>query len=317
MTIKEKPAVRLPFDVPALCFGTAPLGSMPEAFGYSVEEETALQTIRAMFDLQPVFVDTSRIYGAGRSEERLGRVIRECGGLPPGCVLSTKVDRDFETNRLDAARARRSFEESLRALGVDRVDILHLHDPEFCTDLEEITRKGGAIDELFKLKEEGVVGAVGLAMGELSLLQNLLARWDFDALINHNRFNLLNRQADKLFIEAHLRGIAIFNAAPYAGGVLAKGSGIHKRITYRGVSEDQLEPVHAIEAVCSRHGIPVGAAALQFSMSDPRVTSTICGVTKPERVRQTLEWASWPISQEAWAELRALPFSIDDPEANP
>jgi D-threo-aldose 1-dehydrogenase len=76
-----------------------------------------------------------------------------------------------------------------------------------------------------------------------------------------------------------------------------------------------LHPIRRIEAVCAKHGIPPGAAALQFSMRDPRIASTICGVTKPERVTETLEWAAWRIPNEAWDELLALPFSLDDPEA--
>ena len=76
-----------------------------------------------------------------------------------------------------------------------------------------------------------------------------------------------------------------------------------------------LAPVREVERICARHGVPPGAAALQFSMRDPRITSTICGVSKPERVEQTLSWASWPIPEEAWQELTALPRSSADPEA--
>lgn len=314
--IVKKSAKRLAGEVPALCFGTSPLGSMPDTYGYSVDEETARDTIRAMLALDPVFIDTSRNYGMGRSEERIGAVVRELGGLPAGCVLATKVDRHFETNRFNSDRVRRSFEESLQALGVDRVDVLHLHDPEYCADLDEVTRSGGAIDELFKLKAEGLVGAVGLAMGKMTLMEDLLPRWDFDALISHNRFTLLNRQADRMFTEAHSRGIAIFNAAPYAGGVLAKGSSTTKRITYQDATEEQLAPVRAIEDICERHGVPLGAVALQFSMRDPRVTSTICGVSKSGRVRQTVEWANYAVPDEVWDEVATTPFSSEDPEAN-
>ena len=316
MAMKTKSAPKLPFEVTEICFGTSGLGNMPDTYGYSVDEETARDAIRAIFALDSAFIDTSRNYGMGRSEERIGAVIRELGGVPKGCTLATKVDRHFETNRFGSARVRRSFEESLEALGVDRIDILHLHDPEYCADLDEVTCKGGAIDELFKMKEEGMIGAVGLAMGRIGLMEELLPRWSFDALISHNRFTLLNRQADRMFTEAYSRGMAIFNAAPYAGGVLAKGSAATRRITYQTATEEQLEPVKAIEGICARHGVPVGAAALQFSMRDPRVTSTICGVSKAERVRQTVEWAEWAIPEEAWAELDALPYSVEDPEAN-
>ncbi|MSU91278.1 aldo/keto reductase [Rhodobacteraceae bacterium 2CG4] len=316
MTLPTRAAPRLPFEVAAVCFGTSPLGSMPDTYGYEVPEAQARAAIHAMFDLRPSFVDTSRNYGMGRSEERLGAVIRERGGLPEGCVLATKLDRDWQDNRLDADRARRSVEESLQALGLDRLDILHLHDPEYCRDLDEITGPGGALDELFKMKQEGLVSAVGLAMGKLDLMTRILPDWEFDALVSHNRFTLLNREADRMFSDAHARGIAIFNAAPYAGGVLARGSANSRMITYQEASEADMAPVRAIEQVCARHDVAPGAAALQFSMRDPRVTSTICGISKPERVAQTVDWASAEIPQAAWDELMALPYSTEDPEAN-
>lgn len=315
MALASSSSPRLPFDVASVCFGTSPLGSMPETYGYEVTEERARATIHAMFDLNPSFIDTSRNYGLGRSEERLGAVIRERGGLD-GTIVATKLDREFDDNRLDGERARRSVEESLEALGLDRLHILHLHDPEYCRDLNEITGKGGALEELFKMKEEGLVDAVGLAMGELGLMNQILRNWEFDALISHNRFTLLNREADQMYSDAHARGIAIFNAAPYCGGVLARGSVNSTMITYQVVDAEAMKPVRAIEDICARYHIPLGAVALQFSMRDPRVTSTICGVSKPERVAQTVEWAQWAVPEAAWAELMALPFSTENPEAS-
>jgi D-threo-aldose 1-dehydrogenase len=105
------------------------------------------------------------------------------------------------------------------------------------------------------------------------------------------------------------------NAAPYAGGVLAKGTDSFKRYVYQEATAEMLDPVRRIEAACAKHEVPPGAAALQFSMRDPRVTSTICGVSKPERVRETLEWADWKIPDALWEELKSLPFATDDPEA--
>ncbi|MBD3625838.1 MAG: aldo/keto reductase [Rhodobacteraceae bacterium] len=315
MTLPTRSAARLPFDVAAVCFGTSPLGSMPDTYGYEVSEAQARDAINDMFDLNPSFIDNSRKYGMGRSEERLGAVIRE-RGLPEHCVLATKLDRAWEDNRLDAARARQSVEESLDALGLDSLHILHLHDPEYCRDLDEITGPGGALEELFRMKEEGLVQAVGLAMGKLDLMTKLLPDWEFDALVSHNRFTLLNREADRMFSDAHARGIAIFNAAPYCGGVLARGSAKSTMITYQEASDEDMAPVRAIEEICAEHDVPLGAAALQFSMRDPRVTSTICGISKPERVAQTVDWATYAIPQAAWDALMALPYSTEDPEAN-
>lgn len=315
MTIKENTAERLPSPVASVCFGTSPLGDMPDTYGYSVDEERARATVRTIFDLRPSFLDTSRNYGMGRSEQRIGEVVRELGGLPDHVVVSTKLDRDMETLRFDGDRARRSLEESLQTMGLDKVHILHLHDPEYCRDLSEVTGKGGALETLFAMKEEGLADAVGLAMGKLSLMTELLPDWEFDALISHNRYTLLNREADRMYDAAHARGIAILNAAPFAGGMLAKGSASGAKVTYQDATPEQIASVRAIEAICSRHDVPLGAAALQFSMRDPRITSTIVGVSRPERVAQTSEWAAHPIPAEAWQALMALPYSTDDPEA--
>lgn len=303
-------------NVTELCFGTSALGDMPDTYGYAVDEDRARATINAIFDGPVNFLDTSRNYGLGRSEARVGAVIRERGGLPDGFVISTKLDRDFDTGRLDADRARRSLEESLEALSLDRVQILHLHDPEHAVNLDDITGAGGAMDELFKMKEEGLADAVGLAMGKIDLMFPLLREYPFDALINHNRYTLLNRQADEMFDYAHNAGIAIFNAAPYAGGVLAKGSVAMPKVTYQDATEETLEPVRRVEKICAEHTIAPGAAALQFSMSDPRITSTIVGVSKAARVSQSLDWSKQIISEAARADLARLPYSTQDPEAN-
>jgi D-threo-aldose 1-dehydrogenase len=303
-------------EVTELGFGTAGLGSMPATYGYEVTEETALETIKTIFDSPVNLIDTSRNYGFGRSEERLGKAIRENGGLPKGFVLSTKLDRDMETGQFDSTRVRQSVEESLTALGLDRFQILHLHDPEYANDFGNITKKGGALDELFKLRKEGLVQATGIAMGRVDILLPLLKDWPFDIVLNHNRYSLLNRSADRMYEFANKAGITIFNAAPYAGGVLAKGSGKFKRITYQKADEATLAPVHKIEQLCEVHQASPGAVALQFSMRDARIASTIVGVSKPERVRQTLNWATEPISAKFQATLDTLEFKIDDPETD-
>ncbi|KFG68603.1 aldo/keto reductase [Microvirga sp. BSC39] len=314
--LQKTPLGRTDLSVSRICFGTSSLGDMPGTYGYDVSEDRARETVRAIFSGPVNFLDTSRIYGFGRSEERIGDVIRERGGLPEGFVLSTKLDRDPETNRFDASQARRSLEESLRALGLDRLDLLHLHDPEHADSLEATTGAQGALAELFRMKEEGLVKAVGLAAGPVDVMMPLLRDWSFDAMITHNRFTLANRNAEAMISFAHSKGIAVLNAAPYAGGVLAKGSDSYPRYVYQEASEDVLDPIRQIESVCAKHGVPPGAVALQFSMRDERITSTICGVSKPERVAQTLEWARCPIPQSVWDELASLTYSTDDPEAS-
>jgi D-threo-aldose 1-dehydrogenase len=301
--------------IPAICFGTSALGDMPETYGYAVNEARARDTINAIFDSEFGFLDTSRNYGMGRSEARIGAAVRE-RGLPKHFVISSKLDRNMETNLFDGLRARQSLEESLAALGVDHIPLLHLHDPEYASDLKDITKKGGAMDALMRMKEEGVVKAIGLAAGKVDIMMPLLRDYDLDALISHNRFTLLNRNADEMFNLAASKGMAILNAAPYASGILAKGVAKAPLYSYMPASDDIKSRAMAIEALCSQHAVPVGAAALQFSMFDPRVTSTICGVSSSERMQQTLDWANWKIPDALWASLKALPFDIVDPEAN-
>jgi D-threo-aldose 1-dehydrogenase len=101
-------------SVSRLCFGISALGDMPDTYNYVVDEERALSTIRAIFKSPVNFLDTSRIYGHGRSEQRTGRVIQELGGLPDDFVISTKIGRNWETNKFDTSQARRSLEESLQ-----------------------------------------------------------------------------------------------------------------------------------------------------------------------------------------------------------
>lgn len=302
-------------SVPRIGYGATALANMPDTYGYSVGEDRALATIHAILAEPHGFLDTSRNYGLGRSEALIGKVVRELGGWPKGRILSTKLDRDMENRRFDAGQARRSIEESLAALGVSKVQILHLHDPEYAADLSEVTRPGGALDELMRIKEEGLTDAVGLAAGRVDIMMPIMRNWDFDAIITHSRYTLVNRNAEPLIELAKGRGMAVFNAAPYASGALAKGAANHRRYVYQVATDAVLEPILKVEEVCARHGIPPGAAALQFSLRDPRIDSTILGVSKPERIAETVAWADWKISEDAWRELLSLPFSWDDPEA--
>lgn len=312
---EKKKLGRTNLFVTNICFGCGPIAGMPDTYGYDVSAEDARGAVRAMFDSPINFLDTSRNYGFGRSEERIGDVIRERGGLPEGFVISTKLDRDMETGRFDKAQARRSLEETLKALNLDRIQLLHLHDPEHAASLAEVSGRDGALPELFRMKEEGLAEAVGLAAGKVEVMMPMLREWDFDALITHNRFMLTNRNAEAMIDFAVKKGIAVLNAAPYASGVLAKGAAAMPRYVYQEATPETLAPVRRIEAVCARHGIPPGAAALQFSLRDPRIASTVCGISKPERIKQTLDWAAWPIPDAAWAELMALPCEMGDPEA--
>jgi D-threo-aldose 1-dehydrogenase len=128
----------------------------------------------------------------------------------------------------------------------------------------------------------------------------------FEAVITHNRYTLVNRTASPLLDAAAVRGVAALNAAPYGSGILAKGPDAYARYEYREAPQEMVKRVRAMERACGEFGVPLAAAALQFSLRDPRVVSTIVGMSRPERVEQTLELAAHPIPDELWSRLDSL-----------
>jgi D-threo-aldose 1-dehydrogenase len=290
--------------VTPLCLGCAPLASMPSVF-YPVPDEQAVAVLRATFHSPINFLDTAAAYGDGESERRIGIVLRELGGLPPDYVLATKADRDLRTGDFSGEQTKRSIERSLRLLGVDRLQILHLHDPENST-FEALMARGGAVEVLQRYKEEGIIGALGVAGGPIDLLMRYVETGAFDAVLTHNRYTLLDQSATPLLDLAARQGMAVLNAAPYGGGILAKGPDAWAKYAYRNAPPELVERVRKMDQVCQRYTIPLAAAALQFSLRDPRITSTVIGMTRPERVAQTIDLALHPIPDELWPLLASI-----------
>jgi D-threo-aldose 1-dehydrogenase len=311
--LPRRPFGRTGLAVTPLCVGCAPLGDMPETFAYSVAEEHALATLRATFTGAITFVDTAASYGDGESERRIGLALREIGGLRPEHVLATKADRDLGSGDFGGPQMRRSVERSLRLLGVDRLQVCYLHDPEHTT-FEAATAPGSVVETLLRLKDEGLIEHLGLAGGPVDMSIRYLETGAFEAVITHNRYTLLNRSAEPLIAMASARGLAVVNAAPYGSGILAKGPDAYPRYAYQDAPAEMIERVRRLAAVCARHDVPLAAAALQFSLRDPRVVSTIVGMSRPERIAQTLELARHPIPEAIWAELDAVGYATDDPE---
>lgn len=293
-------------EVTSVCLGTSPLADMAFLYGYGVDEETAVATVAAMLESPINFIDTSNGYGSnGESEHRIGLAIAQRGGLPEGSIIASKVDPAHGSQDFSGARVRASFEESLERLGMDRLPLLYLHDPERIS-FEEGIAAGGPFEALVRLKEDGLVDHIGVAGGQLDVMQKYVDTGEFDVALNHNRFTLLDQSAEALFESAAARGMGVVNAAPYGGGMLVKGPDAQPKYAY-GQRDDTIRE-RAIEmmAACARHDVPLAAAALQFSVSDPRIHSTVVGMSSPERVSQTLGLLAVPVPQSLWDELRSL-----------
>jgi len=301
----RRPLGAIGLAVTPLGVGCAPLGSMPDAFGYNVTEEQALVTYRAILDGPLSFLDTAAAYGDGESERRLGIVLRERGGLPPGVVLATKADRDLQTGDFSGAQIRRSVERSLRLLGLDQLPLCYLHDPEMTT-FEAAMAPGGPVEALWQCAAEGLVAHIGVAGGPIDLMTRYVETGLFEVALSHNRYTLLNRDAAALWDTCAFHKVAAVNAAPYGGGMLSRGPRSYPRYAYREAADDVVERALWLEEICARHGVPLAAAALQFSLRDTRIASTIVGIDRPELVAQTVALARHPIPASLWSDLASI-----------
>ncbi|MBF4572007.1 aldo/keto reductase [Herbiconiux sp. VKM Ac-1786] len=296
---------RTGLTVSNLCVGTAAWGVSSPVHGLAVPEEVAVATARRAFEGPFTILDTSNEYGAGESERRVGLAVREAGGLPEGFVVQTKLDRDPVTGSFDGERMRASLAESLERLGLPRVPLLHLHDPEHI-GFDAAMASGGPVEALRRMRDEGLVDSIGISGGPASMLLRFVETGLFDALITHNRFTLVDRTADRLLQAAHDAGLGVMNAAVYGGGILAHHPRRSDRYHYGPASAELLAAVDAMGAACERAGVPLIAAALQFSTRDPRIHSTICGVVSPGQLDEAVELATLEIPAELWDELEAL-----------
>src|SRR5271166_1105953 len=244
---------------------------MPEHYGYEVSEQQAMATISAALRGPFNFMDTSNNYGAGAAERYIGRVLADADGLtnadsltnadglPPGFVLATKADADPVSGDFSGDRVRRSVEESLQRLGLDRVQLMYLHDPEFHLTFAEAMAPGGPIAALVQLRDEGVLGHLGVAGGEVQLLADFIATGLIDVVLCHNKFTLIERSAEPLMENARQRGVSFINAAPYGGGILAQGPDAQPRYAYEPADTAIHDAVRAMQAACAAHDVPLAA----------------------------------------------------------
>jgi D-threo-aldose 1-dehydrogenase len=301
----QRPFGKTGLSVTPICIGTSALGSFPAQYGYEVSPERAAATLHRVLEGPVNFVDTSNEYGNGESERRIGRVLAELGGVPAGVVLATKVDPLPGSRDFSGSRVRASVSESLQRLGLDHLQVVYLHDPEKIT-FTEATAPGGAVDALIQLREEGVIKYLGVAGGPIDLMRQYLATGVFETVISHNRYTLVDQSAEPLLNDAVQRGIAFVNAAPYGGGMLVKGPDLVPKYCYQPANADTLDRVRKMQQICESYAVPLAAAALQFSLRESRIVSTIVGITEPDRVEQTLRLADWPIPDKLWEDLNPL-----------
>lgn len=293
-----------------LGFGTAPLGNLYR----SITDEEAAATLEAAWDGGVRYFDTAPLYGLGLSETRLNRFLR--GKPREDYVLSSKIGRLMQVCEPDQRSGigkwfevpqrrevfdysydgvMRSFEFSLERLGVSNINILYAHD--LCVFTHGSKEASDArIAELFEqkgyeamisLRDQGVIKAIGAGVNESQVCQTLAERGDFDLFLLAGRYTLLEQEALTSFLPlCEARNIGIVIGGPYNSGILASGPKEGAFYNYDPASEEILEKVRQIEAVCTRHNVPLIEAAFQFPLRHPSVVSVIPGGQAVRRLRK-------------------------------
>jgi len=314
-----------PHDAPLspLAFGGAPVGNL-----YSeVDEAEALLAIRHAWEGGIRHFDTAPYYGFGLSESRIGNVL---SGMPrTSFTISTKVGRliedaaghrgqddgfavDGRAARFDYTRAgiRRSLETSLRRLHLDRVDLLFLHDIGALTHGDRHPQVlaqalDEALPEMARMREEGLVGAIGLGVNEEAVCLEVMPRFPLDAIMLAGRYTLFEQDASKAVMErAAATGVAVLVAGPYNSGLLGSDAGPGSTYNYAPASAAILARAQRFYDVCRRTGADVGAAALQFPLAHPAVSAVVCGLRSTSEVDAALRRQSASVPPGTWAALR-------------
>ena len=308
-----------PVQVTRLGLGAAPLGGLYQ----ELTDEAAAEVVQASWDSGIRLFDTAPLYGYGVSERRLGSNLRD---KPRGeFALATKVGRllrpgvapdpsQFHNGEPFFKGAppvspvfdfgydgvMRSVEESLDRLGLDRIDILHIHDPD---DHYEAAL-AGAYRALDRLRSEGSIGAVGAGMNQAAMLARFARAGRFDCVLLAGRYTLLDQSGlEELLPLCQTEGISVIAGGAFNSGVLA-GPGPGARYNYVPAPPEILERACRIASVCEHHGVPLKAAAVQFPLGHPAVASVLVGCRSPLEVKENVEMFRHPIPSDLWRELK-------------
>jgi len=310
--------------ISTLAFGGAPLGNLYTA----VDDVLAKAAVQRAWEGGIRHFDTAPYYGFGLSESRLGAALADAPR--DSYTLSTKVGRLIEDAsgrsgspdgfavdglraRFDYSRAgvRRSLEASLRRLRTERIDILFLHDIGALTHGDEHPRilaqaLDEALPEMARMRDEGLVGAIGIGVNEEAVCLEVMPRFPLDVIMLAGRYTLFEQAAsERVMARAAADGVAVLVAGPYNSGLLGDPDRPGDTYNYAPASAEVRERAGRLYDACHRTGADVGAAALQFPLAHPAVASVVCGLRSVAEVNTALERQKAPVPESTWAALRA------------
>lgn len=311
-----------------LGFGSAPLGNLYDA----ISDDEAHDTLAAAWDTGMRFYDTAPLYGLGVAERRMGRFLTtqardsyclstKVGRLLEACAPEerTGIGKFFDTpSRCEVYDysydgVMRSVAMSLERLGLDRIDILLVHDIDVFNHGTEAARDAhidafmrGGYYALLSLRDQGVIRAFGAGVNEWQACRMLAERGDMDLFLLAGRYTLLEQEAlDHLLPLCESRGIGLIIGGAFNSGILATGAVPGAWYNYDPAPEPILERVRRIEAVCARHDVRLIDAALQFPLAHPSVVTLIPGAKHPHEARAAPALLAAQIPSDFWSELKA------------
>ena len=332
---------RLPFT--SVGFGGGPLGDFYEL----LDEKSAIATVETAYAEGVRVFDTSPHYGNGLSEARVGAGLRRAAR--DDIVVSTKIGRvmDPRAKKPDLRKdvvspgfaggfphaprfdysydgAMRSIEHSMLRMGLDRLDVVLIHDCDAWTHgpVDSLTHfktaMEGAYVALDKLRKEKVVGAIGFGINDAATCAKFASAGDFDVAMMAGRYSLLDQSGLEAFLPMALqKKMGVMLAGVFNSGILATGSIANAKFDYAPASPEIVAKVKKIEAVCAAHGTTIRQAALQFSMAHPAVVSIVLGAVKPEEVKANVHDAAAKIPAGFWSDLKGrglLPEAAPTPK---
>jgi D-threo-aldose 1-dehydrogenase len=309
---QQVPLGRTQLKISQLGLGTAAIGWLYAG----VPDEQAVGVVRHALELGLSFVDTAPLYGCGLAERRVGAALRD---VPrDSFVLSTKVGyavyADTQPDDGNASEAlprpdydfsydgaMRIVEGSLQRLGLDRLDILLIHDPD--DHVAEALK--GTYRALDQLRSEGVIGAVGAGMNEAHHLAHLAREGDFDCFLLAGRYTLLDQRAlDELLPLCDQKGIAVYVGGPFNSGILADPYSANATFNYELAPSPWITKAQRLDEICRRHGVSLKAAAIQFPLGHPAVVSVLSGARSASEIDENVAAFRADIPADLWAELK-------------
>jgi len=296
-----------------LGLGTAPLGNLFTA----ISDDEADATVLAAWEMGVRWFDTAPQYGHGLAETRLGRVLpglpraemtvaskvgrllRPVSPRPPTIFRDVPlVDPVFDYTRDGVLR---SIEESLIRLRLDRLDVVHVHDP----DDHEQAALDGAFPALIELREQGVIGAVGCGMNQAEMLQRFVHEVDLDVVLLAGRYTLLDRSGEPLLEECAARGVGVLLGGVFNSGLLAEPT-VDATFDYSTAPAALVDRAQRMQRVCAEAGVALPAAALQFALRHPAVQTVLFGARSADEVRTDVAHAEATVPDDLWPALEAI-----------